>query len=96
MTKTKNAEEFIAQQKQAIAQNPECGNSHYNLAIALMGQKKYDEAEKHLHEAIECSPGLAEAYVALGGICVQRGDLDGTSKRQHRRGHQGARKSDNL
>ncbi|MBW2517759.1 MAG: tetratricopeptide repeat protein, partial [Deltaproteobacteria bacterium] len=77
MTKAKNAEEFIAQQRQAIAQNPECGNSHYNLGVALLGQKKYDEAEKHLNEAIENSPGLAEAYVALGGIALQRGDLDG-------------------
>jgi tetratricopeptide (TPR) repeat protein len=77
MTRAKNADEFIARQRQAIAQNPECGTSHYNLAIALMGQKKYDEAEKHLHEAIECSPSLAEALVALGGICLQRGDLEG-------------------
>ena len=77
MTKSKSADEFIAQQRRAIAQNPECGNSHYNLAVALMGQKKYDEAEKHLYEAIENSQSLAEAYVALGGIALQRGDLDG-------------------
>jgi tetratricopeptide (TPR) repeat protein len=76
MAKAKNANEFIARQRLAIAQNPECGTSHYNLAIALMGQNKYDEAEKHLHEAIECSPSLAEAFVALGGISLQRGDLD--------------------
>jgi tetratricopeptide (TPR) repeat protein len=76
MTKAKNADEYIAMQRQAIAQNPECGNSHYNLGVALMGQKQYDEAEKHLHEAIECSPGLAEAYVAIGGIYLQRGDFD--------------------
>src|SRR5210317_276080 len=78
MTKAKNADEYIALQRQAIAQNPECGNSHYNLAVALMGQKQYEEAEKHLYEAIECSQGLAEAYVALGGISLQRGDLDGS------------------
>jgi tetratricopeptide (TPR) repeat protein len=72
MDKPQNAEEYIAMQRQAIAQNPECGNSHYNLAVALIGQKKYDEAEKHLYEAIENSQGLAEAYVALG-----RGDMEG-------------------
>jgi tetratricopeptide (TPR) repeat protein len=77
MEKVRNADEYIAHQRQAIAQNPECGNSHYNLAVALIGQKKYDEAEKHLYEAIECSQGLAEAYIALGGICLQRGDLEG-------------------
>ena len=46
MTKAKTAEEYIAQQRSFIAQNPECGNSHYNLAVALLGQQNYDEAEK--------------------------------------------------
>ena len=77
MAQAKNAEEFIAKQRAAIASNPECGTSHYNLGIALMGQKKYDEDEREFYEAIECSPSLAEAYVQLGGICLQRGDLDG-------------------
>jgi tetratricopeptide (TPR) repeat protein len=77
MEKPKNVNEYIARQRAAIAGNPECGTSHYNLAIGLLGQKKYDEAEKELLEAIECSPTLAEAYVQLGGICFQRGDLEG-------------------
>ncbi|MDM8524741.1 tetratricopeptide repeat protein [Desulfococcaceae bacterium HSG8] len=77
MPKPKNAEEFIAMQRVAIASNPGCGSSHYNLAVALIGQKKYDEAEDELHEAIECSPNLAEAYTQLGGICLKRGDLEG-------------------
>jgi len=80
MTQAKNAEEFISQQRAAIAANPECGNSHYNLAVALMGQGKYDEAEKALLEAVENSPGLAEAYVLLGGLCLQREDLEGCLK----------------
>jgi tetratricopeptide (TPR) repeat protein len=80
MTKSKNVEDYIARQRAGIAQNPECGTSHYNLAVGLMGQKKYDEAEKELLEALECSPSLAEAYVLLGGICLQRGDLDGCLK----------------
>jgi tetratricopeptide (TPR) repeat protein len=77
MTQAKNAEEYITRQRAAIASNPECGTSHYNLAVALIGLKKYDEAEGILHTAIECSPGLAEAYVQLGGICLYRNDLDG-------------------
>ncbi len=59
MTKAKTAEEFIAQQRSFIAQNPECGNSHYNLAVALMGQQNYDEAEKELYEALNCSNNMA-------------------------------------
>ena len=80
MTQAKNAEEYIAQQRAAIAGNPECGNSHYNLAVALIGQQKYDEAEKELFEAVENSPGMAEAYVLLGGISLQREDLEGCLK----------------
>lgn len=77
MTKARNAEEYIAMQREALAGNSECGATHYNLAVALIGQKKYEEAESHLHEAISCSPGLAEAFVQLGGICLQRGDVEG-------------------
>ena len=77
MPQAKNAEEFIAQQKIAVASNPECGTSKYNLAVALIGIKKYDEAEEILKDATECSPNLAEAYVQLGGLCLRRGDTEG-------------------
>lgn len=72
-----NADEHIAQLKAQLKGNAECGTTHYNLAVALMGKQEYAEAEKELHEAIDCSPTLAEAYVLLGGICLQRGDLEG-------------------
>jgi tetratricopeptide (TPR) repeat protein len=72
-----NVNEFIAQHRVAIASNPECGTSHYNLAVGLLGQKQYAEAEQALFKAIECSPSLAEAYVLLGGIRLKDGDLDG-------------------
>jgi tetratricopeptide (TPR) repeat protein len=77
MTKAKNIDEYIVQQRQALAGNPECGTTHYNLGVALMGKQQYSEAEKSFMAAIECSPGLAEAYVHLGGLCLKRGDLDG-------------------
>lgn len=77
MVKARNAEEYIAQMRTALASNPDCGTTHYNLAVALMGQRKYEEAEKELHEAVGCSPSLAEAYVQLGAICMQREDMEG-------------------
>ena len=80
MNKPQNAQEFIAQQRQAIASNPDCGTSHYNLAVALMGVQEFAEAEKELMAAIECSPGLAEGYVQLGALCLRRGDLEGCLK----------------
>ena len=77
MQQAKNAKEYIDAHRAALASNPECGTSHYNLAVALLGIKEYGEAENELHAAIDCSPNLAEAFVQLGGLCLQRGDLDG-------------------
>ncbi len=72
-----NAEAYIANLRAQLTENSECGNSHYNLAVALMGQQEYDLAEQALHDAVDCSPNLAEAYVLLGGICLQRNDMEG-------------------
>jgi len=77
MSKPSTVDQYIAEQRAAVENNPECGMSHYNLAIGLLGQRRYDDAEKELFAAIDCSPNLAEAYVQLGGICLQRGDLEG-------------------
>ncbi len=82
-TLPKNADERIAKLRHALLTNPECGTTHYNLAVALIGKQEFAEAENVLHEAIECSPTLAEAYVQLGGICLQRGDLEGCFRYNH-------------
>ncbi len=73
----KDADEHIAMLKSQLSKNEECGTTHYNLAVALLGKQEYAEAENELHEAIDCSPSLAEAYVLLGGICLKRKDLEG-------------------
>ena len=72
-----NVDEQIAKLRNQLSKNVECGTTHYNLAVALMGKQEYGEAENELHEAIDCSPSLAEAYVLLGGLCLQRNDLEG-------------------
>ena len=72
-----NVDDHIAYLRNQLSRNPECGTTHYNLAVSLMGKKEYAEAEDALHEAIDNSPSLAEAYVLLGGICLQRKDLEG-------------------
>jgi tetratricopeptide (TPR) repeat protein len=77
MEKAKNIDEYITRQRQSLSSNPECGTTHYNLGVALLGKHMDNEAEKCFLEAIDCSPSLAEAYVQLGGICLKRGDLDG-------------------
>ena len=76
MEKAKNVDEYIDSQKTALESNPDCGTNRYNLAVALMGKKEYDAAEKEFLQALDSSPTLAEAYVQLGGIALQRGDMD--------------------
>ncbi len=73
----RNVDEHINQLRVNLSGNPDCGTTLYNLAVALMGKQEYDEAEKMLHDAIDKSPTLAEAYVLLGGLCLQRKDLEG-------------------
>jgi len=72
-----NVDDHIAYLRSQLSRNPECGTTHYNLAVALMGKQEYAAAEDELHEAVDNSPSLAEAYVLLGGICLQRQDLEG-------------------
>jgi len=73
----KDVDEYINRYQEAVQMNPECGTSHYNLAVGYLGKRLFTEAEKELLAAIDCSPSLAEAYVQMGGICLHRGDLDG-------------------
>ena len=40
MAETKTLEEFVLQQRAALASNPECGTTHYNLGMAFLSQKK--------------------------------------------------------
>ncbi|PID74014.1 MAG: hypothetical protein CSB33_00715 [Desulfobacterales bacterium] len=77
MEKAKDVDEYIARHRQIIEDNPDCGASMYNLAVALIAKKEYNEAEKYLYRSLDNSPGLAEAYIQLGGLCLRRGDMEG-------------------
>ena len=70
-------DEYIADLKAEIAGNEQCANHHYNLGLALLSKRDFVAAEESFLEAVRNSPHLAEAYVQLGGICLERGDLDG-------------------
>lgn len=76
-TQAKTTRQYIKEQVETLMHTPQCGTTHYNLAIGLIKQGKYDEATQELGAAIENSPSLAEAYVALGGIYFHKGDLAG-------------------
>ena len=60
MAIAKNVEEYIAHQRAAVAANSECGTSHYNLAVGLLGLKKYEEAEKELYRMARLADLYAE------------------------------------
>jgi tetratricopeptide (TPR) repeat protein len=76
MKKPKTTKEYIQEQVRTLASSPECGTTHYNLAIGLIKEQKWDEAFEELMAAVNECPTLGEAYVALGGISMNRGDLN--------------------
>ncbi len=70
-------DEYIADLKSEIQQNDKCANHYYNLGLALLTKRDFMGAEDAFLAAVRNAPRLAEAFVQLGGICLERGDLDG-------------------
>ena len=70
-------DEYIADLKKEIVDNEQCATHCYNLGLALLSKRDFVGAEEALLNAVRNAPRLAEAYVQLGGICLERGDLDG-------------------
>ena len=70
-------DEYIADLQKEIGENEQCANHHYNLGMALLTKRDFVGAEESFLAAVRNSPRLAEAFVQLGGICLERGDLDG-------------------
>ncbi len=70
-------DEYIADLKAEIAVNEKCANHYYNLGLAFLSKRDFVAAEEAFLAALRNSPHLAEAYVQLGGICLERGDLEG-------------------
>lgn len=75
-TNATNVDEYIAEQMGHLARNPECANTHYNLGMGYLTKRMFREAEESFIKALDCSPKLVEAYVQLGGIAMQRGELE--------------------
>ncbi|BBD09791.1 tetratricopeptide repeat protein [Desulfovibrio ferrophilus] len=76
-SKAQTTDEYIVELQGMLAVNPTCASHHYNLGVAFLAKRMWQEAEEAFRDAVEHSPRMAEAHVQLGGICLQRGDIDG-------------------
>ncbi|EGJ49707.1 tetratricopeptide repeat protein [Desulfocurvibacter africanus] len=77
MSNTAKVDAYIAEQMNKLQDNPQCANTHYNLGMGFLTKRMFKEAEESFLKAVDCSSKLVEAYVQLGGIAMQRGDLEG-------------------
>ena len=78
-----NLDEYIADLKAKLEVNPTCGNTHYNLGVAYLSRRDFVEAEREFLDAVAHSPRMAEGYVQLGGIALQREDMESCLNLQH-------------
>ena len=58
-----------------LALSPRLTDAHVNMGYALLGLKRYDEAEAFFRNAIELDPYQGNAYWGLAEIFEHRGDL---------------------
>ncbi len=72
-----NIDDYIEDLRGKLAINNECSNTHYNIGVAYLSRRDFQDAESHFLEAAANSPRMAEAFVQLGGIAMQRGDMEG-------------------
>jgi len=52
----------------------------YNYAVVLVNQRRWEEAEAHLEQALAENPGGDHLYYAMALCRCWRGDLEGASK----------------
>lgn len=57
--------------QEVLQRDPENVGGHYNLGVALMGLKRWDEAIRHFSEVVRLKPELEDARQNLR-ICLQQ------------------------
>jgi len=63
-----------------LEENPDSGQTAYNLALALEATNDNRGAEDILHKAIERDPTIAKLHAELGQLELARGDLHSAQK----------------
>jgi tetratricopeptide (TPR) repeat protein len=75
-----NIDDYIAGLEEKLEKNDQCATSHYNLGVAYLSKRRFDQAKTSFLRAAERSPAMAEAYVQLGGLAMNDGDIEGCLK----------------
>ena len=73
-----DTERHIAEQKAAIAANPNDAHAHLNLGLLYQIQYKQDLAVEYFLKALSRDPRLAAAHVSLGRVYAVRGEMEKT------------------
>jgi tetratricopeptide (TPR) repeat protein len=60
--------------RQGLAASPGSWFAHYELARALIGLRRPDEAEKSIQETLGLNPNLPQAYLLLASVHMSRND----------------------
>jgi len=81
-TQAQTVDEYITELKMKLAGGVKHGDHEstthlYNLGVAYLSKRMWQEAERAFREVVDKLPRFAEAYVQLGGICLHRGDIEG-------------------
>src|SRR5262249_18327859 len=70
-------DEAIAVYQEATCINKDDPKAHYNLGLALFGQRRLDEAIAAYQKAVRLKPDWAQAHLGLGNALGAKGDLTG-------------------
>ena len=76
MKEPQDGDDFIAEKRRLLKENPECATSAYNQGVSLLQEGKLDEAADAFREAADNSGRMFEAWVNLGYIYFKKGDLE--------------------
>lgn len=81
MTQTaQNIDDYIAELEAKLQKKDQCATSHYNLGVAYVAKRRFEDAKTCFLRASERSPTMSEAYVQLGGLAMNDGDIEACLK----------------
>ena len=72
LLKLDKKDEFAALMKEAIKQDPNNPNLHFNVGVINQEQGNVEEAKSYYNRAIELDPNYADAYVNLGALTLDK------------------------